>query len=330
MLSTLAQSSEAKVLQMVALHPNTSVSLLKKLATVPSASSFVAQNPNITREIIQELAQSDNQEVYLSLAKNYKTPSDILANLAIKNSYAKVLIPIVENNNTPDNIKIKILAHLSKIPNYLVRKYVAQNTCTPENILIGWAKSKAFAKLYPAIARNPNTPVSGLDIFAKKFCSKQVAISLSENPNTPKEIIEYLANKYRAKYYSGCFYDRVRYAIAMNVYAPEYTRNHLRICLLNGKSIFYLVENINIFGDDLLQLIRYEDKYDRFLLHNNHLPLRILEYLLERQSGSRHTCDRKFVTRHPKTPAHILEKLTLDKDRGIRDAAKYRLEQRDL
>ncbi len=60
------------------------------------------------------------------------------------------------------------------------------------------------------------------------------------------------------------------------------------------------------------------------------MPLKILEYILERQSNSPHICDRKFVARHSKTPKHILEKLTQDENRGVRDAAKYRLEQRNL
>lgn len=64
-------------------------------------------------------------------------------------------------------------------------------------------------------------------------------------------------------------------------------------------------------------------------MSQDNLPLVALEKILARKSNSWFVRDRKFVARHPKTPTHILEKLTQDQDIGVRDAAKYRLDQRN-
>jgi hypothetical protein len=191
LLTTLAQSSKPKVLQMVSLHPNTPISLLEKLATVPSAKSLVAQNPNVTIEVLEQLAESNDKEVQLALAKNHKINLDILTKLAFKTKDYALLIPIVENRNTQKKAKIKILEQLSQISNFAIRKYVAENLYTPQNILMNWAKSQTFYKLHPYIAKNPNTSIATLDILAKKFGSRRVGFGLAQNPNTPTYILEY-------------------------------------------------------------------------------------------------------------------------------------------
>ena len=130
LLTTLAQSSEPKVLQMVALHPNTPIDLLEKLAKISSAKSFVAQNPNVTIEILEDLSESDNQEIQLAVVKNHKSTFEILTKLASRSKDYKILIPIVENNNTPDRVKSKTLERLSEIPKVEIRKYVANHSYT--------------------------------------------------------------------------------------------------------------------------------------------------------------------------------------------------------
>lgn len=130
LLTTLSKSSEPKVLQMVALHPNTPIDLLEKLAKISSAKSFVAQNPNVTIEILEDLSESDNQEVQFTVVKNHKSTSEILTKLASRSKDYKILIPIVENNNTPDRVKSKTLERLSEIPKVEIRKYVANHSYT--------------------------------------------------------------------------------------------------------------------------------------------------------------------------------------------------------
>ena len=336
LLSILAQSSETKVLQMVALHPNTPISLLEKLATVPSAKSCVAQNPNVTTEILDQLAESDDKEVQLYVVKNHKITSRILTKLSFKSKGHKILIPIVEDANTPDKIKSKILEQLSKYSNFSIRKYVAKNKHTPQKILINWARSKSFHKLHPWIAENPSTPVIYLDKFSKRVDSTNILVGVAKNQNTPTLVLEYLSKKYKhghyKKYHNG-YYFQIDYqnqeilnAIAQNDNTPD--------CILKKLAKYYqykksIAQNLRASEETLNKASRFVGT-EIYLLNHPNSSVTLIEEILSRKAVSLYVCDRKFVARHPKTPTPILEKLTQDQNIGVRDAAKYRLDQRNL
>ena len=254
---------------MVALHPNTPMSLLEKLATLPSGKSFVAQNPNVTIEILEQLAESDDKEVQLAVVKNHKTTSKILIEIGLNSYDVEILITILENKNTPQGIKETILEKISAFPSFSVLEYVAKSPYTSQDILISWSHSKYYSSLHSIIAQNPNTPENIAKRLAKINKLPKVTTNLPNNPNTPENI-----------------------------------------------------------------LIRFSNRcggiYDQSLLKNPNLLLLALENILERKSKSIYVCDLKFVARHPKTPTPILEKLTQDQNIGVRDAAKYRLDQRNL
>ena len=325
LLTTLSESSEPKVLQMVALHPNTPIDLLEKLAKISSAKSFVAQNPNVTIEILEDLSESDNQEIQLAVVKNHKSTFEILTKLASRSKDYKILIPIVENNNTPERVKSTILEGLSVISKLEIRKYVANNRSTPQNILLKWAKSHKFYKLHHLIAKNSNTPVMALDIIAKKFCSKKVFKNLIKNTNTSGEILEFLyKNK---KYLDTYFYSRTSTNMKNHPNIPKYIKADIIKYSLN---ILELAKKSDIYVDVLLRKLRYDDTYDYYLLRDYDLPISVINYIAERLSKSHHVLEREFLAFYPKTPTHILYKLAKDRDVNVQYAAQYSLEQRNL
>ncbi|VEP16915.1 putative Leucine rich repeat protein [Hyella patelloides LEGE 07179] len=325
LLTTLSESSEPKVLQMVALHPNTPLTLLNKLAKVASAKSFVAQNPNVTIEILEKLSKSDDDKTIMAVVKNHKTTPKILIKIASKIKEYKILIPIVENNNTPDRVKSKILERLSVIPKLEIRKYVANHSRTPQNILLKWAKSQKFYKLHYLIAQNVNTPVMALDIIAKKFCSKKVLRSLLENPNTSKEILEFLyKNK---KYLDNYFYSGTSAIWKNHPNTPNYIKDDI---IKYSLSIPELAKKSGMYVEILLRKLRFDNNYDYYLLRDYDLPVSVVNYIAERLSESYHVLEREFLAFYPKTPIHILYKLAKDRDISVQDAAQYSLEQRNL
>ena len=321
LLSDLARFQEPKVLQMVALHPQTPYKVLRELASIEEARYYVAQNPRIDREIIEILVKFNLPKVYLALARNHQTPPDILADLALQLSDPDILIAIAENNNASADTKRKILEKLLGCSGHSVISYVARNPYTPESILISWSASKYYQKFYADLAQNPSTPSIILDRFARKKLNYKIALGLAKNPNTSGEIIEHLYKRY-GRGWGSSYSRKLDRAIASN-------RNALSKILEKVRygNDFYLAKNPNTSEKTLISISRYYSQYDFILLQHPNLPIITLENILNRKAKSFDVGDRKFVARYPQTPISLLEILAQDKDAGVRKAAQYRLEQ---
>ena len=323
MLSTLARYKEPKVLQMVALHPQTPLEVLKELATVKEASYFVAQNSRINREIIESLIKTNQTKVYFSLAKNHQTPPDILSNLALKLSDIDTLIAIAENKNSSEDTKRKIIEKLLSCSRYSVLKYIARSPYTSDNILISWSSLKYYREIYPDLAQNPKTPPIVLDKLARKNLNYKIAMGLVKNPKTSREIIEYLYKKRHQYSYDYSYLHKLDIAIARNHNTP----GNILEKISYGKCNFYLAQNPNTSEKTLIDISKYYSQYDYILLERPNISLIALENILNRRSKSFYASDRKFVARHSQTSISILKTLTQDKDYKVRNIAEYRLKQ---
>ncbi len=343
LLDTLAQDSHPKVQQLVALHPNTSEETLISLACNHAIASLVLQNPNLTAEIFEQLASSNNSKLYFALAQHSWTSRETLANIAAKSDDAATLIAIVENNQAGKKTKREILTRLAIFSSRSVRRYVAKNPCTPENILWRWGTSQRYYKLHPFIAKNPSSSTMLLDYLAHKFFSQKVWEGLITNPNTSVDTFNYLCSKERKqKIVNG----RKVIAIAKEHKIPSHILKKLiRAKLYSATRRAWFALDL----DDEQQEVAFEiiDKlikayraycrgfyynrdrsYDIYLIQKCDLPLATVEFLLEQIAQSRQADKRKFAARHPKTPISVLETLIEDEDRGVRDAAIFRLQQR--
>ncbi|MEM7556387.1 MAG: hypothetical protein AAF378_20265 [Cyanobacteria bacterium P01_A01_bin.84] len=340
-LNTLAQDSHPKVQKLVALHPNTSEKILIRLAKNPAIAIFLLQSPNLTGDIFEQLASSNNPKLYLALAQHSWTSRETLANIAAKSEDAATLIAVVENNQTRKKTKSEILCRLSGFSSRSVRQYVAQHPCTPENILWGWGRFQRYYKLHPFIAKNPGSPIMLLNYLAHKFSSWKVCQGLTTNPNTSEDILSYLCSKEQKQ---GVLNRRKIEAIAQKHKIPLYILD-LLICnghylLRGGSSPLEVKDENDITFESIDKLIKVRKQYykldyydlDRtygiYLIKKSDLPLTTIEFLLEQVAQSPKTDQRKFAARHPKTPIAVLETLVKDEDRGVRDAAIFRLQQR--
>ena len=144
LLDMLAQDSHPRVQQLVALHPNTMEKTLVRLANNPEIGIFILRNPNLTEEIFEQLVSSNNPKLNFALAQHSRTSRETLENIAAKSEDAATLIAVVENNQTGKKTKSEILTRLAGFSSRSVRQYVAQNSCTPENILWGWGTSQRY------------------------------------------------------------------------------------------------------------------------------------------------------------------------------------------
>lgn len=329
LLGTLAEDSDLRVQHFVALHPNTDIDTLTKLADNPDVASFVLQSPNLTAKIFEQLLDN-NPKLNLALAKHARTRARTLEQIAARSEDVETLIAVVENRKIALLVKNRILSKLAKFPSLSVRQYVAQHRNTPHNILWLWVTSQRYYKLHPFIAKNTNAPAMLLDYLARKFYSRKVGKSLQKNPNTSEATFEHLYSKKRRKILLN---ERKLVAIAAqndidkaiaqkliidNYYELRYFLNPLYID--KGRSL--------ITKDTIFQIIKDCSRYDIYLIQKGNLPLETVEFLLKQIAKSYKVGKRKFAARHPKTPTSALEKLAEDSDYGVKEAAMFRLKRR--
>ena len=365
LLDILAQDSHPRVQQLVALHPNTMEKTLVRLAKNPEIGIFILRNPNLTEELFEQLVSSNNPKLNFALAQHSRTSRETLENIAAKSEDAATLIAVIENNQTGKKTKSEILTRLAGFSSRSVRQYVAQNSCTPENILWGWGTSQRYYKLHPFIARNPTSPTMLLDYLAHKFFSQKVWKGLARNPNTSEDTFNYLYSKERKQ---SIVDGRIVFSIAKEHKIPSHILKKRKQSILNTRKLNVIAQKhkIPVYILDLLicnghyvlrdglhpldaenenditfELIdrllkggtyyRYRNRIHHiypYLIQKCDLPLATIEFLLEQIAQSCKADKRKFAARHPKTPISVLETLVEDEDKGVREAAIVRLQQR--
>lgn len=86
MLTLVAQSNEYKVLDVAALHPNTTPNILEKLAIKGNHDISLIQNPRIPNNLLQpilaRLSNNPRFTVRRLVARHHETPQSVLAQLA--------------------------------------------------------------------------------------------------------------------------------------------------------------------------------------------------------------------------------------------------------
>ena len=325
-LKVLSEYRESRILQLVALHPNTSVCFLRQLATIPEAHQFIVQNSKAPVEILEELVTNTDRQVQLAIVKNYNTPIQVLSDLANNTLDTEILIAIVENHKTSLNIKKKILEILSLDRRLSVRRYVAKHPNTPEKILMSWAK-KSFRVLHPLIVKNINTPILVLDKLARDAdpdIRLSVRIAVAENPTVPSSILENLFNSYGKKY--TYIYQALRVAIAKNHNTPAHILDNLSICNYCSVAI---AANPNTPVYILEKLAESRNRHIHMALTKNlNCPQEIFKKSLEEiVKRARSIEDKIYVAQHPATPIAVLEQLSQAKNSQLSKIARHQLKK---
>lgn len=184
----LAMDERLSVRKYVAKHPQTPTEILIVwVRKRPELRLFIAQNPNISLEIIEQLAGDASAKVREALAYNPITPGYILEKFA-KDAQIAVRQAVASNPKTSANI-LEFLAQ-----DWQCSTFVAQNPNTPALVLEYLMRSSGFNWLLLA---HPNT---SLPMQHKLLCMlgtsgiESERIYAAKHPHTPVEMLMQLTS----------------------------------------------------------------------------------------------------------------------------------------
>ena len=153
---------------------------------------------------MEKLAEDEDEDVRLRVARNANTPASVLEQLAADENW-QVRFNVAENMNTP----LSVLEKLAEDDERDIRNYVAKNENTSVSILEKLADDKDDY-LRINVAEHKNTSVSVLEKLAVDE-NWQVREKVAQNNNTPVSLLEKLGNDEE---------QAVRYWVAQNENTP--------------------------------------------------------------------------------------------------------------
>ena len=157
-----------------------------------------------TTDELGKLAEDEDEDVRLRVARNANTPASVLEQLAADENW-QVRFNVAENMNTP----LSVLEKLAEDDERDIRNYVAKNENTSVSILEKLADDKDDY-LRINVAEHKNTSVSVLEKLAVDE-NWQVREKVAQNNNTPVSLLEKLGNDEE---------QAVRYWVAQNENTP--------------------------------------------------------------------------------------------------------------
>jgi hypothetical protein len=251
-LEALSNCGESSGELLVARSPDAPKHLFPALLGSTDQQVLVAISENIgvpdsvRSAALEKLADSDEPNVKLSVAKNKLTPSAVLDSLS-KASDSKLLGAIAENPSTP----AEALGLLAQSKEWFVRCGVAGNPSAPPFSLLILAKDKdAVGGEYirKSVAGNVNTPTTAFILLAKDK-DWQIRLAVAQNAATPEDVLVNLATD---KEYS------VREHVARNMNAPSSALEVLSIDKHDNIKVC-VAKNIRSSSDTLTRLA--SDRY---------------------------------------------------------------------
>lgn len=186
-LALLPYSGDIGVSRALALHPNTPIEVLAKLAQGdPAVRKAVVNNPAAPIWLIEKLAENENVEVRCAVARCHRTPLYVLEVLAV---------------DFEDRVQTAVAGHqviteeigwiLFNSPVSEVRAALARNVHTPQEILSALLYDPSI-KVRAALARNPRLPQDAFTVLAEDP-EEEVRAGLAGNSQLPPDLLENLA-----------------------------------------------------------------------------------------------------------------------------------------
>lgn len=163
--------------------------------------------------VLRALAKRCGRQVDFFLARNPKTPADVLAKLANKRDSFINVVALYLHENTPESVKegllkrindsyrlaeelasdtnsISDLEMLAKHPDPAVRAEVAANSFTPYELLSTLARDESSVQL--AVAKNKNTSAQAV-VYLAKSPNEEVRALAAKHPNVSKKWVKILS-----------------------------------------------------------------------------------------------------------------------------------------
>lgn len=320
------------IIEAVMCNPNTSEQTLKLILKDNQnyyLVKLISHHPNVTENILEELANIKSDGVLITLAASQKTPASILTKLATIENNA-IRMSVAGNPSTPKEVLLKLEAYKSKIfyknsinnhtkqllkaVNHQIRtNKIAFNAgfgfvSKEENpeVLIKLAqhtdisiKQKAITNLYELILVNPNVSTQVLEQAAKiPYLALEAAII--RHPNTSVEILERFAKHRQAN---------IRLLITKN---PKTPLNLIKI-FLKDKDKLVRESALAIYLQSLS-----EEKDINFIEQLQIVQdINTMSDILDEIANSKYLIIRERVALHPNTSIDTLIKLAEDKARDV-------------
>jgi len=289
------------VIALIGLHPKTGLKTLVEVINLkdPKLIAPLIKSPKISTELLRKIYtdHKGNKDIEWQLAKNTKTPIDILKELANSKDFF-ILSSVARNPKTPENllrqlyaehkgdallmgtlahninVPIDILKNLSKSKDSYVASYAIRNPKLPTNMLreiYSNRNNENKAKIEIALASKPDVPI---DILKKLANSKDVLVlsSVAGNPKTPENLLRKIYTAYK----STAIIER---GLAGNTNTPTGVLTELADS--KGKLVLSFVARNPKTPEDLLRKIYAAHKGDirieKGLKSNANLPTDILK-----------------------------------------------------
>ncbi|MEH2383083.1 MAG: hypothetical protein V7K27_30060 [Nostoc sp.] len=297
-LEELSSHPQPEVREAVAKNPNTPTKVLLKLGKeFPDA---ITANPVFNLLVLEN---PESHFVRLSLARSTTTGESAIAQLS-KIEDEEILLAIARNPKTP----LELLEQLLESPppfwdrdndgqyEFDNRLFfaIARNPNTSESLLLKLAES-GISDIEMAIAENPNAPLSLLNKFADW---RDVLMNklLAQHPGIPRAMLKKMAG--------GNIDVSIFKALARNPQVPSAILE--KLAGENDEEIRYLVKNHPNVSESAIAIINFiEGK-----------PGTSID-LLERLASDRRVYIRLLVAAHPSTPAKVLGKLVQNTDEDV-------------
>lgn len=287
---------------------------------------------NISLNIIQEFANTGDNEIRLMIAQNHKAPAHVIeqivreykySNLKSSNDY-NFLISVVANPNTSTSIIETIVRnynselHKTLIKNPSTSQIVKErlnllqqadtiiiNSDIPITRLLTLAESKNYKTRtlvnfqLEDLAKNNNTSPNVLEELAK-LSETKILQAVASNPNTPINILEELATEP----------DRdICLAIISNPSTPKYILEQLSKDILNYdlSALQKIVQQPNTSANTLEQIAKVSDsKILQAIAAHPNTSSDTLEYLATKNIRAIYIA----VIKNSNTPEYVLEQLS--------------------
>lgn len=273
---------------------------------VAQAGRILAKNQGTPPEILQQLANSDNEYIRESVANNPNTLPETLKQLA-DDDLDFVRETAVSNPNIQPEVIQQSHARNSEY-------HLVNNPNTPPKTLQQFADSKdPFIR--ELLAKNPNTPP---DILRQLANDHDISIrkNIAKNPNTPQDIIKQLSN---INYYEISFYLSSNYNVPPEI-LDKLSYNKITPVREN------VAKNPNTSIDTLQRLSNDHSGEVRIgVAKNPNTPQEILQKLI--------TDDKdisEYLAKEKNTPLEILQQLANSKFETVREYALETLEEINL
>ncbi|WP_186538662.1 HEAT repeat domain-containing protein, partial [Dulcicalothrix desertica] len=288
--------------------------------------------PSTPIDILQQLADSQDEQDRREVASHKHTPASILAQLAIDES--KLVRREVAGN---PNTAVSILEQLALDEEQEVRRAIGSNSNTSISILLQFinenndVSDEAANNLNKQILYNPDIPATLLQQLSE-VQSQEITIAVGRHPNTPVSILEQLAENQNWK---------VRLSVAQNPSTPVTTRERL----LQDENIYVRsgaasnISDINHSEQSTVveSLVRdvAPKVLKKYAQHSTPTLSRLITFFhpqtptqyLAKNFRSPIWLNRYAIAQNPSTPRHIVQKLTEDGNHVVRNAAMSNLAQ---